>query len=85
MKLRIYWLKLVVGVGAADRGAESGACIGSQCASLSTQERKGATVLMGGLWSREETQKPSRQIYQADAPRDKELFGQMPRQIKARE
>lgn len=85
MKLRIYWLKLVAGVWAADKGAEFGAWIGSQCAALSNQEIKGATVLMGGLWSREETQKSSRQINQVDVPRDEELFGQMPRQSKARE
>lgn len=84
-KLRIYWLKLVAGVRAADKVAESGAWIGSQCAALSSQKTKGVIVLTGSLWSREETWKSSRQINQADFPRDKELFGQMPRQLKARE
>ena len=70
---------------AADKVAESGVWIGSQCAAQSSQKIKGVTVLTGSLWSREETWKSSRQINQADVPRDKELFDQRPRQIKVRE
>ena len=83
--MRIYWLKLAAGVWAADKVAESGAWIGSQCGAQSSQKIKGVTVLTGSLWSREETWKSSRQINQADVPRDKELFGQRPRLIKVRE
>lgn len=52
--------------------AESGARIRSQ-------ETKGVVVLMGSLWSREETWKSSREHQEQMFPRDKELFGQMPK------